>query len=62
MTNLHYTLDAISTERKQRRRKPSNGFIREMIVATLVLVLWVTACLSILYFSMPWAFSVLYGV
>ena len=62
MTNLHYTLGAISKERKIRRRKPSNGFIREMIAATLVFVLWVTACLSILYFSMPWSLSVLYGV
>ena len=60
--NLHHTLKLISEERKQRRRKPSNGFIREMIAATFVFVLWVIACLSILYFSMPWAFSVLYGV
>ena len=60
--NLHHTLKLISKERKQRRHKPSSGFIREMIAATLVFVLWVIACLSILYFSMPWAFSVLYEV
>ena len=60
--NLHHTLKLISEERKQRRTKPSNGFIREMIAATLVFVLWVTACLSILYFTMPYSFSVLYGV
>lgn len=60
--NLHHTLKLLSGERKQRRRKPSNGFIREMIAATFVFVLWVTACLSILYFTMPYSLSVLYGV